>query len=280
MYQPDFIHNFVWLAENESGVAKYFRQADARFQNENRNVVVSNNSQEAGNFLLNQQINRFLGTKLYNRAFLSDNGIKFNESLADEEAELFFQLECFLKSKYFIYVQNACYIAPKNSLERYPAAKFHDVSNDDAQVISKFKAYFTARIDIQLVPKTTNGDFQILYVSDDRASIVKPDWFQKDGIGYVIQSYSGKIKIIVKATVKGQIVLVLRGIYARKDYTRKDSEFVPYWIDYTKLTVNGKPIFNKLTPAWHNRYYPYNMDVKAGDEIIVEVEWLPHRSDT
>ena len=71
--------------------------------------------------LLNQQINNLLGTKIYNRAFLSDNGIAFDEHLADDEAELYFQMECFLKSKYFVYVPNALYVAPENATKQIPA---------------------------------------------------------------------------------------------------------------------------------------------------------------
>ena len=150
--------------------------------------------------------------------------------------------------------------------------------HDDAKIISKFSRYFTSRIDIKFIPKTAEGDFQILYASDDRAAITKPGWFQQGGIGYQIQSYTGKLELVTKATTDGQIRLFLLGLDVRdpKDYSKR----IPYWIDYTKLTVNGKVIFDSITPAWHNKLYRYNMDVKAGEEIKIQVEWLPHRSDT
>ena len=71
------------------------------------------NGQDAVKFLVTKTVNRFLGTKIFNREFLLRNEIKFNERLADDEAELFFQMEAFFKSKYFMYVANAFYIAPK-----------------------------------------------------------------------------------------------------------------------------------------------------------------------
>ena len=94
----------------------------------------------------------------------------------------------------------------------------------------------------------------------------------------MIQSYVGKLKIVAKAVVDGQIRLELLGLDIRDkdDKTKR----VRYWIDYTALTVNGKTIFDKLTPAWHNRPYRHNIDAKAGKEITIEVDWLPHRSDT
>ena len=147
---------------------------------------------------------------------------------------------------------------------------------DYAQILRKFKNFIIARIDVKLM--SDKDDFQILSVSDSRANITRPAWFQSGGIGYVISSYVGRLKFIVKASVDGQVILSLLG----KDIRRPEdkSQSIPYWIDYTALTVNGKTIFDKLTPAWHNKSYNYKINAKANEEITVEVEWLPHRSDT
>ena len=148
--------------------------------------------------------------------------------------------------------------------------------HEDEQILLKFKNYFTARIDVKFM--STAGDFQILSVSDDKASLQKPDWFQKDGVGYQIQSYSGKLEFVAKTTVDGRIVLDLLGLDIRTPEDR--SKRIPYWIDYTKLTVNGKVIFDKLTPAWHDKLYHHIINSKANTEVKIQVEWLPHRSDT
>ena len=121
------------------------------------------------------------------------------------------------------------------------------------------------------------GDFQILSVSDKQAEIKKPDWFQKDGVGYVIQSHVGNMKLVAKATADGQLDLKLRGLWSPDPNDK--SKLIPYWIDYTKLVVNGEIIFDKATPVWHDEPYEYNLDVKAGDEITLQVEWLPHRGE-
>ena len=220
-----------------------------------------------------------MSTKIYNRAFLSDNGIKFNENLDNDASELSFQMECFLKSKYFMYIYDILCILPKNCCGKYLSAKFHDVNNDDEQIIRRFNRYFTGRIDIQMSPKTEGGDFQILYVSDDKAYVGGPiNWLRKGDIGYMIQSCVGKLEIITKSTVSGQIQLVFRGRDIRKP--EDTSKRIIYWTDYTKLTVNGQKIFDKITPAWHDKPYIYTMNVKAGEELVIQVEWLPHRSDT
>ena len=170
------------------------------------------------------------------------------------------------------------YYQPYQDMKRFIEQDFCPVYvNDSAeQIIRKFAPYITARTDVKLM--TDKGDFKILSVSDDKANVTKPNWFQNGGIGYMITSYVGKLKFVAKAAADGQIQLRLRGIDMRnpKDSTKK----IPYWIDYTKLTVNGKTIFDKLTPVWHDKPYRHDMDAKAGKEITFEVEWLPHRSDT
>ena len=143
-----------------------------------------------------------------------------------------------------------------------------------SETLNKFNRYFTARIDIK---SSTQGDFQILSVSDPNAYVRQPYWLNKDGIGYQIQSYAGSIEIVAKATTDGKINLSLKGLDIRKP--EDNSKRIPYWIDYTKLIVNNKVIFKKVTPAWHDKSYNYNFDVKADEEIKIQTEWLPHNSD-
>ncbi|MBD3878320.1 MAG: glycosyltransferase [Quinella sp. 1Q5] len=161
-------------------------------------------------------------------------------------------------------------------LEFLSDAKKENDMQKAQQTPSNFFPFFTARIDIQLV--STAGDFQILSVSDKKASVTKPGWFQKSGIGYQIQSYAGKLSINAKATTNGQINLKLRGLNIINSNDK--SKRIPYWIDYTKLVVNDNSIFDTLTPTWHDKYFTHNMKVNADEEITIQVEWQPHRSDT
>ncbi|MBR0061548.1 MAG: hypothetical protein IJP68_08710, partial [Selenomonadaceae bacterium] len=119
---------------------------------------------------------------------------------------------------------------------------------------------------------------QILSISDDKAAVKKPAWFNKGGVGYVIQSLAGEMKLVAKATSNGQLSLKLRSLWVPNPDDK--SKLIPYWIDYTKLIVNDKVIFDKATPAWHDEPYIYTMDVKTDEEITIQTEWLPHESDT
>lgn len=149
------------------------------------------------------------------------------------------------------------------------------VHNDELELIRKFSAYFTARIDVKLI---TNGEgnFKITSVSDSKAVVKKARWLKKE-LGYFITSYTGDMEIASKATTDGKIQLSLKGIDVRSSEDK--SRRIPYWIDYTELIVNGKAILDKLTPAWHDKPYLYTLDVKANEEIKIQVKWLPHRSD-
>ena len=140
----------------------------------------------------------------------------------------------------------------------------------------KFLPYLTARIDVKLAT-TEGGDFKILSISDKQAGVQKPAWLQNDGVGYQIQSYAGSMKLIAQATAAGKIQLRLRGLDVREsnDMTKR----IPYWIDYTQLIVNGKTIFDKVTPAWCDKTFNYNLDVRAGEEIEIQTDWLPHSGD-
>jgi len=154
---------------------------------------------------------------------------------------------------------------------------FSSIDNEKSNelLINKCKPFITARIDIKLL--TAEGDFQIVSVSDRKAAMLKPSWFNIGGIGYEIHSFAGKLEIVAKPTVNGQVILNLRGMWVPN--LEDKSKLIPYWIDYTKLIVNDRIIFDTLTPAWHNKPYVYNMAVKADEEIKIQMEWLPHRSD-
>lgn len=110
----DVLISLEWLEEDGNGNVnfagkKYAVRRDAGFKNE---VIKNAYGRDAAKLLMNQQLNNFMSTKIYNREFLIDNGIRFDESLDDDKAELLFQTEAFFKSKYFVYTAHACCVAP------------------------------------------------------------------------------------------------------------------------------------------------------------------------
>ena len=75
----------------------------------------------------------------------------------------------------------------------------------------------------------------------------------------------------------GLILLNLRGLDFRA--ANDKSKRIPYWIDYTKFAVNDDVIFEESTPIWHDSPYDYKFEAKAGEQVKISIEWLPHRSD-
>ena len=165
---------------------------------------------------------------------------------------------------------------PYRDMQRFLEQDLATVHTNEINIPDKLRPYLSARIDVKLM--SAAGDLQIKYVSDDKAIVDKPAWFQKGGIGYKINSYAGQLTFTTKATVDGQLNLQLKGFFIPNpaDKTKR----VPYWIDYTKLIVNNETILNEVTPAWHDKPYGYNLNVKADEETTIKIEWLPHRSDT
>ena len=282
--QSDIVHCFAWLEENANGDVcfadkKFSRKRDLPFIKTNTEIHVTD-GQDAAALLLNRQINTFMGTKIYNRDFLLKNRISFNENFDQDKSELYFQLNCFLSSDHFFYVPYTFYVAPRTLYEK-SLGKFRKIDNYDRQIVRNFNQYFTARIDFFLITNKTKAekdDFEIMAISDDRAEVRDINWLDAKSVGYVLLSYFGYLEFVVKVAVKGKMVINLRGI----DYiipVGNSRKRIPYWVDYTKLVVNGNVIIDKLTPAWHDKAYSYTLNVTAGEEIMIRVEWLPHRSD-
>lgn len=146
---------------------------------------------------------------------------------------------------------------------------------DDAESkLRKFKLYLSARLDIKFVSKIIDGDFQIISISDKSASVSKPEWLQSNGVGYQIQSYTGQLEFVVEPTKNGKVELSLRGLDVRDP--KNNSKRVSCWIDYTRLVINEKIIFDTLTPTSWEKFYRYEIAVKAGEKIKIKVDWLPH----
>ena len=111
--------------------------------------------------------------------------------------------------------------------------------NSREDELIKFRPFLTSRVDLNIIPKIGQGDIQIVSVSDKQANIKRSTWLKGNEVGYFIQSYTGNLKIVAKAGADGKVQLDLKGVDARDPISKKR---IPYWIDYTKLTVNDKVI--------------------------------------
>ena len=130
-----------------------------------------------------------------------------------------------------------------------------------------------ARIDVTLT--SAEGNLKILSINDSNSTIKKANWLPKDKNGYMIQSDKGDLEFVIKSNSNGKIRLSLKGPDIRdpKDHAKR----VQRWADYTKLAVNGKTIFDKIIPAWHDKSYDYSLDIAADKEVKIKTAWIAHK---
>ena len=127
-----------------------------------------------------------------------------------------------------------------------------------------------ARIDIKNGGADSN-DAEVIDISDAAAEVGAPAWMRKNGNGRMIKSGAGTLSFKVKCKGDGKLSISLKG----EDVRNAENKRIPIWVDYTKLSVNGKTIFDAVKPAWHDAPQVYSMDVKDGQVIVVQAEWLP-----
>ena len=202
----------------------------------------------------------------------------FNEELYHYAAN-YYETHSYIRSRYIVGIVGVTKvledveISQRNhplyrDMQRFIEQDFCLIHRNDAQIIiDKFKEFFTARILIQLDKEMNAENLRIISFSDDGAKLLKPGYWQNRGICHAVDSYVGSLEIVAKVAVEGEAIVRLSGA-------------AKFYIDYTKFIVNDKIIFDKLTQTRYDKPYVYKKDVKAGDEIKINVEWLPHRSDT
>ncbi|MDO4179616.1 MAG: hypothetical protein Q4D21_10605, partial [Phascolarctobacterium sp.] len=135
------------------------------------------------------------------------------------------------------------------------------------------KSFNTARIDIKLNGITVGKDsMQIAAISDKNANFNTSEWLNKEGKSYVIKTAEKKLVTTFNCSADGKFTIALRGNDIRDDTGKR----LPVWIEYTSLKVDGKEILQAPTPTWHDRPFRYEMPVKDGQQVKLEVEWRPY----
>ncbi len=134
--------------------------------------------------------------------------------------------------------------------------------------------YISARIDLKMVG-TPKPELNILFISDKNVKIAKPEWFNKNGTGYVITSYEGELEFFLHSNVTGKVEISLRGMDVRSPLSK--DKHIPCWIDYVDLTIDNVTVFDTIKPVWHDEPFKYSIELKADHDIMVHVSWLPHK---
>lgn len=133
-------------------------------------------------------------------------------------------------------------------------------------VMSSLTAY---RLDI----KNFGDDRNFLEITADNVVVEEPKWFTNiQGIGKILQGNNLSNTIKIKAINDGVLRLDFKG-----QDKRFNGERIPLWIDYKSIKIDGKEILSEPIETWHDERFKYNIEVKDGQEINLEIEQQYHR---
>lgn len=142
--------------------------------------------------------------------------------------------------------------------------------------IDDLKNYITARIDIKIWGND-NPNLELVSTSDDVMRMYKPEWLQKGGLGYTIESHKGYLSLVFKSPAGGKLTISLLG----KDVRDSGNRRIPYWIHYCNVRYNDEAVFDGIKSAWHDQPIRMESQVKAGELIRLYVEFvnMPRKSE-
>lgn len=126
----------------------------------------------------------------------------------------------------------------------------------------------SSRIDIKNIGKEGNT-----VEVQTTEKLLKPTWFKNaQGQGQVLETNKEHIRFSLKAIQDGKLSLSFKGQDKRVEGTR-----IPLWIDYKSIKINGKEISSVPIETWHDKPFHYEMPVKDGQTVLVEIVQQPHK---
>lgn len=152
----------------------------------------------------------------------------------------------------------------------------YEFFKNDLLTMGIFLKYITVRIDLKNYG-TENNDVIILENSDLNSTVYQPEFFTNcEGIGKAIFSRKGVLDLKIKCINKGRFNLRLRAM----KITDINNNTVPIYIDYTKLLVNEKVIFNSRVSVSYDKSYTYIKEVENNEILDIHIEWLPFHTQS
>ena len=131
------------------------------------------------------------------------------------------------------------------------------------------RGFLSGRVDVK-----NHGEGNEVTLSDVTPGTFteKPAWFSKNGQGAVLESTSGQMSFVCQCVGDGTLRFDLRGRCIRD----AEKKTLPYYVDFTSFTIDGKEILPKKTSVWHDAPFKYERPVKDGEIVTVTAKWQPH----
>ena len=143
----------------------------------------------------------------------------------------------------------------------------HKLNN--LQVKQVYKQLSSFRIDVKNLGTADNS----LEVVAPKATVNMPVWLtNSQGKGCVVSGTELSQSLNLKAVKDGKLQIFFRGPDKRFNNVR-----YPLWIDYKSIKINGKEILSTPVATWHDKPFKYEMPVKNGQNITVEIKQQPHQ---
>lgn len=140
--------------------------------------------------------------------------------------------------------------------------------NDCKNMINWLKtSWGISRIDIKNLGIFSNS---INLINPEKElSVSFPNWFEDDtGKGCVIEYNNKNILLKFSCVNDGDLNLILRG----EDFRNVNHQRVPIYINFTKLVINDKIIFNSDKLVWHNDPYIFTKKSLNNEEFNIKLE--------
>lgn len=176
-----------------------------------------------------------------------------------------------LKVKEYIDISNTLgYDSIGNWFENYPITQ-----SDEYEIDKLLDKYRTLRVDI--INKGQNdNDFELIESSDIYLKHSTPDWFKKDdGIGHVLKTQNSNLKLKLKAINDGMLRIKIRA----ENIKDVNGNHFPVYVDCMKFELNGESIIDENTLISLDGF-TYIKDVKDGDTISINIDWLPFNKNS
>ena len=153
-----------------------------------------------------------------------------------------------------------------DSLKKYDTASNLPDVYEKLALLDKVKEYFTARFDIIMFG--SDAKMVLQRSTDKEVSVKMPDWMQRDGAGYVLESSRCKAEFVFNCNRDGNVEIKLKGIF------KKDSEgnFVKRYVHFDHVSVNGEVKAADVT-VWHNSPHVISAKATKGKLLKIEAEW-------
>ena len=128
-----------------------------------------------------------------------------------------------------------------------------------------------SRIDIKNFGQADNA----VEVTSDNGVVTTPKYLTSDqGVGQEVNCKADRETIKIKIKNDGKLVIRFRGIAKQYNGTR-----FPIWTDYESIKINGLELLSNPVATWHDEPYSYEMPVRDGQEIVLEVVFCNHKYD-